>query len=254
MKPSGMETTVVAPTKATRCASPVHVLTANTGPVRSRQKATAAEIAPTASSPSRTANIPASDNNQFSELHARQMSPASGTKEKESQTGPRIGVRRSKTRQDRRAHESEDRSQRQRHPQKVEPDQRPHGPCRIRGDVAGNVFLIIVRGGARRGAASIVFAEMIQTKIIQQATNGGNPPQGSGNHPEHGQQQRREHRGGRHAIQTAAQDVRNGLSDEVGMPGPQEKQLAVGHRQHSQILEQPEQDECRGGRARRPTP
>src|SRR5271168_1692736 len=77
MKASGTDTAVVATLKATRCASPVHVPTAKTGPDRSRKKATAAEIAPSVSSPSRMAKTLASDNNQFRAGHAMQINPAS---------------------------------------------------------------------------------------------------------------------------------------------------------------------------------
>src|SRR5580700_7404462 len=86
-KPSGMEATTDAATKATRCASPVHAVTANTGPVRSRQKVAAAEIAPNASTSSRTANTPASDNSQFSDHHARQTNPARGKNRKNANQG-----------------------------------------------------------------------------------------------------------------------------------------------------------------------
>src|SRR5580692_6738643 len=49
MKASGREAAVEATLKAARCASPVHVLTANTGPECSWEKVAAAESAPTAS-------------------------------------------------------------------------------------------------------------------------------------------------------------------------------------------------------------
>ena len=65
----GIEATVVAPTNATKCARPIQVVTAKTGPVRSRQRAVADAIAPTASLPSRTANMAAKDNNQFNAHH-----------------------------------------------------------------------------------------------------------------------------------------------------------------------------------------
>src|SRR5579863_8675127 len=80
----GMETTVVATTKSVTCASPVQELTAKTAPPRSRQKATAAESAPKASSGAspalHTANTPASDRTQLSPDHARKMRPASGNR------------------------------------------------------------------------------------------------------------------------------------------------------------------------------
>ncbi len=87
IKASGTDTAVVATLKATRCASPVHVLTANTGPVRSRKKVTAAASAPSVSSPSRTANMLASDSNQFSAGHAMQINPASGRKRTKARPG-----------------------------------------------------------------------------------------------------------------------------------------------------------------------
>ncbi len=87
MKASGTDTAVVATLKATRCASPVHVPTANTGPDRSRKKVTAAESAPNVSSPSRTANMLASESNQFSAGHATQINPASGRKRMKTRPG-----------------------------------------------------------------------------------------------------------------------------------------------------------------------
>src|SRR5579863_2315340 len=81
-KASGMETTVVATTKAVRWPSPVQVLTANTAPLRSRQNATAAESALKASlgtSPlSRTAKTAAMDKTQFNPLHAAKVRAARG--------------------------------------------------------------------------------------------------------------------------------------------------------------------------------
>src|ERR1700691_4638133 len=79
-KARGREAAVVAMLKAVRCASPVHALTANTGPGRSREKVTAAASAATASSPSRTAKIEPSDSNQFNIGHTMQINPASGKK------------------------------------------------------------------------------------------------------------------------------------------------------------------------------
>src|ERR1035438_1819988 len=86
-KPSGTEATVVAPTKATRCARPVQMLTAKTAPVRSRQKATETAIAATASSPSRTANMPANDNSQFRHHHTQQINAATGRNRKKASPG-----------------------------------------------------------------------------------------------------------------------------------------------------------------------
>src|SRR3984885_12150200 len=86
-----METTVVAMTKTVRCASPVQMVTADTAPLRSRQKLTAAETAPKASlrpSPSRTANTPASDRTQFRVDHARKISPASGKNSRKAIPAP----------------------------------------------------------------------------------------------------------------------------------------------------------------------
>src|SRR5580700_7770531 len=79
-KAIGNETAVVATLKAVRCASPVQILTANTGPERSREKVTAAEIALNTSSPSRTANMQASESNQFNIGHTMQINPARGRK------------------------------------------------------------------------------------------------------------------------------------------------------------------------------
>src|SRR5271156_952885 len=87
MKASGTDTSVVATLKATRCANPVHVLTANTGPGRSRKKATAAESAPSVSSPSRTANTQASESSQFKAGHAMQINPANGRKKMKTRPG-----------------------------------------------------------------------------------------------------------------------------------------------------------------------
>src|SRR5258708_39338636 len=73
--------------RAVRCASPVHVLTANTGPIRSRNKVTAAEVAPSGSSPSRTGNMLASDKNQFSADHSDTIRTARGKKRMKAKPG-----------------------------------------------------------------------------------------------------------------------------------------------------------------------
>src|ERR1700728_423639 len=78
MRLSGSETAVDATLNATKCARPVQTLTAKVGPARSREKTMAVESAAIASSPSRTENIAASDNNQLSVAHAMQIKPASG--------------------------------------------------------------------------------------------------------------------------------------------------------------------------------
>src|SRR5580700_3251117 len=80
MKASGSEKAVAATLRAARCANPVQVLTANTGPERSREKVTAAESALNTSSPSRTANMQASESNQFNIGHTMQINPARGRK------------------------------------------------------------------------------------------------------------------------------------------------------------------------------
>src|ERR1700722_15384021 len=90
-KLSGSETTVVATTKTVRCANPIQMVTANTAPVRSRQKLTAAETAPSASlraSSSRTASTPASDRTQFNDDHAAKISPASGKNKRKAIPAP----------------------------------------------------------------------------------------------------------------------------------------------------------------------
>src|ERR1017187_7305664 len=73
-KPSGTEATVVAPTKATRCARPVQMLTAKTAPVRSRQKATETAIA-------------ATENSQFRHHHTQQITAATGRNRKKASPG-----------------------------------------------------------------------------------------------------------------------------------------------------------------------
>src|ERR1700678_925341 len=87
MKASGNETVVVATLNAIRWARPVQVLTARTERVRSRARETAAERAPIASSPLRTANMPASDSHQFNAHPAAQMNPASGKNKMKARTG-----------------------------------------------------------------------------------------------------------------------------------------------------------------------
>src|ERR1700677_249043 len=87
MKASGNETAVVATLNAIRRARPVQVLTARTEPVRSRARETAAERAPIASSPLRTANMPASDSPQFNAHPAAQMNPASGKNKMKARPG-----------------------------------------------------------------------------------------------------------------------------------------------------------------------
>src|SRR5208283_3010056 len=87
MKARGTEAAVVAMLKATQCASPVHVLTAITAPVRSRKKLTARENAPSASSPSRTTKTAASDNHQFRAQPAIQIHPVSRTNRAKARPG-----------------------------------------------------------------------------------------------------------------------------------------------------------------------
>src|SRR5580658_5820196 len=87
MKASGSEIAVVATLKAARCANPAQVLTANTGPERSREKVTAAESALNTSSPSRTAKMQASESNQFSAQQTMQINPASGRKRTKARPG-----------------------------------------------------------------------------------------------------------------------------------------------------------------------
>src|SRR5215831_17705926 len=85
--PMGMDTAVVAATKATRWASPVQVLTAATAPGRSRHRDTAAEIAPTAPSPSFTAKTAASESSQFSPNEAEPTNAANGTNREKTTPG-----------------------------------------------------------------------------------------------------------------------------------------------------------------------
>src|SRR5271165_678587 len=87
MKARGTETAVVATLNATKCASPVQVLTANTAPKCCRRKVTAAESAPNASSPSRTTKMPANESSQFSVDHATQINPAKGRKRMKDRPG-----------------------------------------------------------------------------------------------------------------------------------------------------------------------
>src|ERR1022692_2219993 len=87
MNASGIEIAVVAKLKATRWASPVQVLTAATGPARSREKVTAAERVLKVSSPSRTANREASESNQFNRGHTMQINPPSGRNRMKARPG-----------------------------------------------------------------------------------------------------------------------------------------------------------------------
>src|SRR4029077_6897506 len=83
----GTETTVVATTIATRCASPVQLLTATTAPVRSRQSPTAALMASIASSPSRTAKTEANESNQLRQNETRPIAVAIGRKIRNTKPG-----------------------------------------------------------------------------------------------------------------------------------------------------------------------
>src|SRR5258706_15295590 len=87
MKASVNETAEPATPKAVKCASPIHVLTADIGPRRSRKNVTAAESAPRAALPSRTEKMAATDNIQFRADHTMQMTPGIGKKSKKALPG-----------------------------------------------------------------------------------------------------------------------------------------------------------------------
>jgi hypothetical protein len=63
------------------------MLTAQTGPERSREKVTAVESALNASSPSRIAKMQASQSSQFSAQQVVQINPASGRKRMKARPG-----------------------------------------------------------------------------------------------------------------------------------------------------------------------
>src|SRR4029077_1393999 len=87
MRARGSHTAVPATLMATRCASPAQVLTAKTGPMRSRKNVTAAETALNASPPSRITNTEASESNQFSAGHTMQIAAAKGKKRMKAKPG-----------------------------------------------------------------------------------------------------------------------------------------------------------------------
>jgi len=87
MKAIGRDTAVPMMLKAVRWAMPVHAPTAETAPIRSRHSVTALNSEPGASSPSRIANMEASDNNQFSAGHAMQIRAAHGRKRMKAKPG-----------------------------------------------------------------------------------------------------------------------------------------------------------------------